>query len=231
MESQGGLYCLFSFFFFFFFRPYSFQTSWGNLALKFQGKTVERQSCILCCLLAQGMLLWPVLHQAFWRRLPSPQTYRRCLHVWLKLIPTSFHYWAFPKLFLPGESPRPMDIDTEQFLFSFPYGILAGASPLGVHRHIPGGLSSAKSFECSGFTFGSHRWPHQNQLPLHHIKSVFPLGLRSCSWQMNQCAISLKANASPEFKERKMARELCDLTRWWTLQLSSSSHPTCNNIH
>lgn len=140
-------------------------------------------------------------------------------------------YWAFPKLFLPGESPRPMDVDTEQSLFSFPDGILAGASPLGVHRHIPGGLWVLPKALNVLFSLLDRIDDHQNQLPLHHIKPAFPFGLRSCSWQMNQCAISLKANASPEFKERKMARELCDLTRWWTLQLSSSSHPTCNKMH
>lgn len=107
----------------FFFRPYSFQPSWGNLQLEFRGRTVERQSCILCCLLPQGTLLWPGLQRAFWRRLPPPQ-----------------------------RSPR---------------------------------------------------WPHQNHLLLHHIKPAFPFGLRSCSWQMNQCAISLKTNASPEFKDGK----------------------------
>lgn len=127
----------------FFFRPYSFQPSWGNLQLEFRGRTVERQSCILCCLLPQGTLLWPGLQRAFWRRLPPPQRYRGVRTCGWKLTPTSFHLLGTSQPVSAGqqrESPRLMHTATEQSLFSFPYGILGGAFQLGVHRHIPGGL-------------------------------------------------------------------------------------------
>lgn len=133
-------------------------------------------------------------------------------------------YWALPNLFLlvsrenlPGQAHAHSHWAIPLFFPLWNSGWCF--STWGPQAYSWGFISSTKSFECSVFTFGSPRWPHQNQLLLHHIKPAFPFGLRSCSWQMNQCAISLKTNASPEFKERKMARELCGLTRWWTLQL------------
>ena len=94
----------------FFFRPYSFQPSWGNLQLEFWGRTVERQSCILCCLLPRGMLLWPGLQRAFWRRLPPPQMYTGVCTCGWKLTPTSFHLLGASQPVSAGqqrESPRP----------------------------------------------------------------------------------------------------------------------------
>ena len=137
MESQSSLYYLLFIFLLFFFRPYSFQPSWGNLQLKSPGRTVERQPCILCCYSGQdcvqlsggGCLLLRCIGGVF-----------TC--GW-KLTPTSFHLLGASQAVSAGqqrESPGLMHIATEQSLFSFPYGILDGASQLGVHRHIPGGL-------------------------------------------------------------------------------------------
>lgn len=172
---------------------------------------MERQPCILCCYSGQdcdqlsggGCLLLRCVGGV-------------CTCGW-KLTPTSFHLLGASQAVSAGqqrESPGLMHIATEQSFF-FPLWNSGWCfSTWGPQAYSWGVMSSTKSFECSVFTFGSPRWPHQNQLPLHHVKPAFPFGLRSCSWQMNQCAISLKTNASPEFKERKMARELCGLTRW-----------------
>ena len=181
------------------------------------------------------LLLWPGLRPAFWRRLPPPQMYRRCLHVWLEthphiLPPTG----RFPSCFCRSAERISRAHAHSHWAIPLFFPLWNSGwcfSTWGPQAYSWRVMSSTKSFGCSVFTFGSPRWPHQNQLPLHHVKPAFPFRLRSCSWLMNQCAIALKTNASPEFKERKMARELCGLARWWSLQLSSSSHPTCNNMH
>ena len=121
----------------FFFQTILISAFLGKFTAQVSGRTVERQPCILCCYSGQdcvqlsggGCLLLRCIGGVF-----------TC--GW-KLTPTSFHLLGASQAVSAGqqrESPGLMHIATEQSLFSFPYGILDGASQLGVHRHIPGGL-------------------------------------------------------------------------------------------
>lgn len=128
------IYCLFSFYF--------FQTILISAFLgKFTARVSRKDSGKATVYLT--LLLWPGLRPAFWKRLPPPQMYRRCLHVWLEthphiLPPTG----RFPGCFCWSAEriSRAHAHSHWAIPLFFPYGILGGASQLEVHRHIPGGL-------------------------------------------------------------------------------------------
>lgn len=136
-ESKQSL--LFTVYFPSFFQTILISAFLGKFTARVWGRTVERQSCILCCLLPQGTLLWPGLQRAFWRRLPPPQRYRGVRHVAGNSPPHHSTYWALPNLFLlvsrenlPGSCTQPLS--NPSFLSPMNFA----ASQLGVHRHIPG---------------------------------------------------------------------------------------------
>lgn len=72
------IYCLFSFYFF---QTILISAFLGKFTARVSRKDSGKATVYLM------LLLWPGLRPAFWKRLPPPQMYRRCLHVWLETHP------------------------------------------------------------------------------------------------------------------------------------------------
>ena len=136
------IYCLFSFFFF---QTILISAFLGKFTAGVLRKDSGKAIVYLMLLTSTRNVTLARIAAGFLEEAASSSDVYRRLHVWLEThphilpptgrFPTCF-CWSAERI----SQARLMHTATEQSLFSFPYGILGGASQLGVHRHIPGGL-------------------------------------------------------------------------------------------